>query len=122
MASFDRRTKIVATIGPASSNEEVLFRLIEAGMDAARLNFSHGKHEDHGTSAGCIRDASSALSRPIALIADLQGPKLRIGDLDAPVELEVGETVVVAGGDAAKKDDLPVAPAVLGSVLDPGTD
>ena len=122
MPVFDRRTKIVATIGPASSDDEVLFRLIEAGMDAARLNFSHGKHADHGTNAGRVRDAGAALGRPLALIADLQGPKLRIGDLDAPVELEVGETVVVAGGDAVRADDLPVAPAVLGSVLEPDTD
>jgi pyruvate kinase len=122
MAAFDRRTKIVATLGPASSAEEVLFRLIEAGMDAARLNFSHGAHEDHGASAKRVRDVQSALSRPLALIADLQGPKLRIGDLDGPVYLEVGETVVVAGGDIAREDDLPVAPAVLGSVLEPGID
>jgi pyruvate kinase len=122
MPAYDRRTKIVATLGPASSDDEVLFRLIEAGMDAARLNFSHGRHEDHGTSARRVRDAGAALGRPLAVIADLQGPKLRIGDLDAPVELEVGETVVVAGGAAAKKDDLPVAPAVLGSVLETGTD
>jgi pyruvate kinase len=122
MPAYDRRTKIVATLGPASSDDEVLFRLIEAGMDAARLNFSHGKHADHGSSATRVREAGAALSRPLALIADLQGPKLRIGELDAPVELEVGETVVVAGADAAKKDDLPVAPAVLGSVLAAGTD
>jgi pyruvate kinase len=122
MASFDRRTKIVATIGPASSNEEVLFRLIEAGMDAARLNFSHGTHDDHVANAKRVRDVQSAISRPLALIADLQGPKLRIGDLTAPVQLEIGETVVVAGGDAVRVDDLPVAPAVLGSVLAPEHD
>jgi pyruvate kinase len=119
MPAFDRRTKIVATIGPASAGEEMLSRLIEAGMDAARLNFSHGTHADHGASAKRVRDAQSALSRPLALIADLQGPKLRIGDLVAPVELEVGERVVVAGGDSIKPDDLPVAPAVLGGVLAP---
>jgi pyruvate kinase len=122
MLAHDRRTKIVATIGPASSDEEVLFRLIEAGMDAARLNFSHGTHDDHVASAAKVRDAQSALSRPLALIADLQGPKLRIGDLLAPVELEVGERVVVAGSDSARGDDLPIAPAVLGSVLRPETD
>jgi len=119
MAGFDRRTKIVATIGPASSSEEMLHRLIEAGMDAARLNFSHGTHADHVLSATRVRDAQSALGRPLALIADLQGPKLRIGDLVAPVELEVGDRVVVAGGDSARPDDLPVAPAVLGTVLVP---
>jgi pyruvate kinase len=122
MASFDRRTKIVATIGPASSNDEMLFRLIEAGMDGARLNFSHGTHDDHVANAKRVRDVQSAISRPLALIADLQGPKLRIGDLVAPVQLEIGETVVVAGGDAVRVDDLPVAPAVLGSVLAPEHD
>ena len=119
MPAFDRRTKIVATIGPASSGEDVLVRLIEAGMDAARLNFSHGTHADHGESASLVRTAQSALGRPLALIADLQGPKLRIGDLVAPVELEVGERIMVAGGDSVKPDDLPVAPAVLGGVLAP---
>jgi len=118
MASFDRRTKIVATIGPASSGEHMLFRLIEAGMDGARLNFSHGTYDDHTASARRVRDAQAAISRPLALIADLQGPKLRIGDLTAPVELEIGETVVVAGGDSVRLDDLPVAPAVLGAVLE----
>jgi pyruvate kinase len=122
MATFDRRTKIVATIGPSSSSEEMLFRLIEAGMDAARLNFSHGTHDDHTANAQRIRDVQSAVSRPLALIADLQGPKLRIGDLVAPVHLEIGETVVVAGGESARVDDLPVAPAVLGSVLAPEHD
>jgi pyruvate kinase len=122
MAFFDRRTKIVATIGPASSNEDVLFRLIEAGMDGARLNFSHGTHDDHVANAQRVRDVQAAVSRPLALIADLQGPKLRIGDLSAPVELQIGETVVVAGGDSVRVDDLPVAPAVLGSVLAPEHD
>jgi pyruvate kinase len=122
MAQFDRRTKIVATIGPASSTEEMLFRLIEAGMDAARLNFSHGTHEDHAKSAARVRDVQASLSRPLALIADLQGPKLRIGDLVAPVELEVGEKVCVAGEESARGDDLPVAPSVLGSVLKAGVD
>ena len=122
MPAFDRRTKIVATIGPASSSEEMLFRLIEAGMDAARLNFSHGTHDDHIASAKLVREAQQAITRPLAIVADLQGPKLRIGELPAPVELEVGETVVVSGADSARVDDLPVAPAVLGSVLKPGSD
>ncbi|MDQ3670903.1 MAG: pyruvate kinase [Actinomycetota bacterium] len=117
MASFDRRTKIVATLGPASSGEGAISRLIEAGMDGARLNFSHGEHEDHGASARLVRDAQEAFGRPLALIADLQGPKLRIGELSAPVELEVGDSVTVADEGAAKADDIPVAPAVLGSVL-----
>ena len=120
MAALARRTKIVATIGPASSEPGVLERLIDAGMDGARLNFSHGTHEDHGESARRVREAQKAAGRPLALIADLCGPKLRIGDLPAPVVVEAGEKVVVAGEDAAREGDLPVAPAALGAVLQPG--
>ena len=122
MAPSARRTKIVATIGPASAGEDVLARLIAAGMDGARLNFSHGTHEDHGESARLIRAAQESAGRPLALIADLQGPKVRIGDLEHPVVVRPGDDVVVAGEDAARDGDLPVAPAVLGSVLEVGQD
>jgi pyruvate kinase len=122
MAALDRRTKIVATIGPASSEASVLAGLIEAGMDGARLNFSHGTHEEHGESARRIREAQAAAGRPLALIADLQGPKIRIGDLPAPVALAVDDSVVVAGEDDAREGDLPVAPSVFGTVLEPDRD
>jgi pyruvate kinase len=122
MPSPPRRTKIVATIGPASAEEDVLTRLIAAGMDGARLNFSHGRHDDHGEHARRIRAAQEAAGRPLALIADLQGPKVRVGDLDQPVVVRPGDDIVVAGEDAARDGDLPVAPAVLGSVLKPGQD
>ncbi|CAN5688549.1 pyruvate kinase [soil metagenome] len=122
MASFDRRTKIVATLGPASSGEEAISRLIEAGMDGARLNFSHGAHADHGRSARLVRDAQASVGRPLALIADLQGPKLRIGELSVPIELQVGDSIVVADEGSAREGDLPVAPAVLGAVLAPDQD
>ena len=118
----DCRTKIVATIGPASSSPEVLTALIEAGMDGARLNLSHGTQEDHARSAQLVREVEAAAGRPIALIADLQGPKLRVGDLDADVTLATGDSIVIAGEDAAQPDDVPVSPAVLGSVLQPGND
>jgi pyruvate kinase len=117
MPAPDRRTKIVATIGPASAGDQALARLIEAGMDGARLNFSHGTREEHGERARRVRAAQAEAGRPLALIADLQGPKLRIGELSKPVDLEVGDAVVVAGEDSARGDDLPVAPAALGSVL-----
>ena len=119
MARHDRRTKIVATIGPASNDEETLGRLVEAGMDGARLNFSHGTQDEHRENAGRVREVQAAAGRSLALIADLQGPKVRIGDLDAPVELEAGEEVVVAGEESRREGDLPVAPDVLGSVLEP---
>ena len=76
-----RRTKIVATIGPVSSSRETLLALSEAGMNAARLNFSHGTHEEHAEGTRLVREIEAEVGRPIAVIADLQGPKVRIGEL-----------------------------------------
>jgi pyruvate kinase len=116
----DRRTKIVATIGPASSEPDRLAALVEAGMDGVRLNFSHGTHADHELSARRAREVQKDAGRPLALIADLQGPKIRIGDLEKPTDLEPGDKIVVAGESLCGVDDLPVAPDVLGSVLEAG--
>ena len=74
-----RRTKIIATLGPASSTMEVLARLHQAGADVFRLNFSHGTHDDHAASIAMIRDLESKFDRPIGILADVQGPKLRVG-------------------------------------------
>jgi pyruvate kinase len=115
-----RRTKIVATIGPASGSKEMIESLIRAGMDGARLNFSHGSHEDHAARAKVIREKQEEVRRPVALIADLQGPKLRIGDLAEPIVLERGQDVVVAGGKESTNGRLPVSPSVIGEVLRPG--
>jgi len=94
-----RRTKIVATIGPASGNPETLARMIEAGMDVARLNFSHGSHEQHAETAQMVREAAGRAGRPVALLQDLPGPKLRIGPLvEGTVELKVGDKVVFECG------------------------
>ncbi|HET9509464.1 MAG TPA: pyruvate kinase [Gaiellaceae bacterium] len=122
MAVVPRRTKIVATIGPATSSPEVISQLV--GMiDGARLNFSHGTQADHAETARLLRAARAEQERPVALIADLQGPKLRIGELNGDgVVLTRGERVTIAGEDVAREDDLPVAPAVLGSVLQVGHD
>src|SRR4029450_2440738 len=115
MSGSPRRTKIVATIGPSSSSEDALARIIDAGMDGARLNFSHGRHEDHAENARKVRAAQRAAGRPLALIGDLQGPKLRIGELAETVSLRRDESVVVSGEDGAHADDLPVSPSVIGS-------
>ncbi len=115
-----RRTKIVATIGPASSSTDVVAALAGAGMDGARLNFSHGTHETHAERARIVREVQASTGRPLALIADLQGPKLRVGDLSAPMQLTKGEDIVIAGEDAARDGDLPVSPSVIGDVLQPG--
>ena len=95
-----RRTKIVATIGPASRDPEVLVRMVEAGMDVARLNFSHGTHEQHAETARDIRSAAGRAGRPVAILQDLPGPKLRIGKLkDDLVELRSGDLVTFRCGD-----------------------
>ncbi len=115
-----RRTKIVATLGPASSSPEAVRALVAAGMDAARLNFSHGSHPEHAARVRVVREVQSEVGRPLALIADLQGPKLRIGDLAAPVTLARGQEIAVVSQDSARDGDLPVKPAVIGEVLQPG--
>lgn len=92
-----RSTKIVCTIGPACNTEEKLTQLIEAGMNVARLNFSHGTHEDHAANIGRIRRVANRLNRPIALLQDLQGPKIRTGWLKdhEPVELVDGAELII---------------------------
>jgi pyruvate kinase len=118
--SDPRRTKIVGTIGPASGNKETLAALVRAGLDAARLNFSHGTHEQHKERARLVREVQEEVGRPLALIADLQGPKLRIGDLAAPIELKRGEDVVVASDNGQSDGSIPVRPAAISDVLRPG--
>jgi len=121
MASVSpRRTKIVATIGPSCSTPERLDQLVGAGMDAARLNLSHGTHDDHRMRAALVREAQERANRPIALIGDLQGPKIRVGDLSAPMQLTTGERITVVVGADGKEGELPIAPAAIGEVLRPG--
>jgi pyruvate kinase len=118
-----RRTKIVATVGPASDDGDRLAALVEAGANALRLNFSHGTHDDHARRARVVRDLEAASGwRTLALIADLQGPKLRVAQLAEPMTLTVDEEVVVAGTDGARDGMIPVAPSVIGDVLKPGDD
>jgi pyruvate kinase len=120
LADTRRRTKIVATIGPSSCTPDQLRWLVDAGMDAARLNFSHGLHTEHTERARLVREVQEESRRPLALIADLQGPKLRVGELKYPVTLARGQEVVVTPGEASTDGELPVSPAVVGEVLEPG--
>src|SRR5215203_521607 len=116
-----RKTKIVATIGPASSDPAMLETLVDAGANAMRLNFSHGRHEDHAERARVVREIEAASGwRTLALIADLQGPKLRVAELPEPVTLTRDQEVLVAGADRARDGAIPVAPSVIGDVLQPG--
>jgi pyruvate kinase len=94
-----RRTKIVATIGPACRDLETLTRMVEAGLDVARLNFSHGNRELHAENADLVRRAATAAGRQVAILQDLPGPKIRIGSLEDDVaELKPGEKLVLLCG------------------------
>lgn len=88
-----RRTKIIATLGPASSTPDVLARLFQAGADVFRLNFSHGTQDDHAARIVMIRDLEARFDRPIGILADVQGPKLRVGQFaGGRVQLQTGQT------------------------------
>lgn len=91
-----RRTKIVATLGPASSEVEVIDRLIEAGVDVVRLNFSHGTAEDHVRRAELVRERARAHGRAVGVLADLQGPKIRIGKFaEGKIQLREGDSFIL---------------------------
>jgi pyruvate kinase len=117
-----RRTKIVATIGPASRDPDTLARMVAAGLDVARLNFSHGDREMHAENAARVRAASAAVGRPVAILQDLPGPKLRIGPLvDDRVELKPGERLVLVCGstDPGNETRMSVSWAGLAECVDP---
>src|SRR6478672_3774146 len=91
-----RRAKIVCTLGPAVSTPERIRELVDAGMDVARLNMSHGSHEDHRRSYDLVRQASDASGHGVGIIADLQGPKIRLETfVDGKVRLETGSEFVI---------------------------
>ena len=105
---MQRRTKIVCTLGPASWSPERIDSLIAAGMDVARINFSHGDLERHAETIRNVREASVRAGRPIAVLGDLQGPKIRVGVLPEPVELKPGDRVVFAPeGEHVPGEELP---------------
>ncbi|MDZ4159269.1 MAG: pyruvate kinase, partial [Anaerolineaceae bacterium] len=98
---MDRKVKIVATIGPSCSDETTLSSLIQAGMDVARLNFSHGNHAAHAEYIGSIRKLSTKLGKPVAILQDLQGPKLRVGRLpESGIALKADQIVTLMPADA----------------------
>ena len=95
-----RKAKIVCTLGPATNTYEQIRTLIEAGMNVARMNFSHGTHDDHAQVYANIRRAAEDLGRNVAVLVDLQGPKIRLGKFsDGPHQLEVGESLTITTED-----------------------
>jgi pyruvate kinase len=101
---LNRRAKIIATLGPASQDEGVLARLAAAGMNVARLNFSHGTHEEHAQRIAALRRISEKAGLPIGILQDLQGPKIRVGDLPVPLQLAEGESVVLYASHVARPE------------------
>ncbi len=95
-----RRAKVVCTLGPATSSRESMFALVEAGMDVARLNMSHGDHADHAVSYALVREASDAVGRGVGILADLQGPKIRLARFaSGPVDIAEGDTFIITTDD-----------------------
>jgi len=94
-----RRTKIVATLGPATSSEENIASLVRVGVDVTRFNFSHGDRNTHLKNANVVRDTARELGRNVAILQDIQGPKIRTGDVEGGTELVAGNRVTIAAGD-----------------------
>jgi len=117
-----RRTKIVATIGPASRDPETLALMVEAGVDVVRLNFSHGNREEHAENAELVRAAASRVGRQVALLQDLPGPKIRIGRLHEDIaELKPGERLVLTcdGSSLGDGERMSVSWGGLPAAVDP---
>jgi pyruvate kinase len=92
-------TKIVCTLGPASISRTAIRSLMEAGLSVARVNFSHATHEQHRATIALVREVAAELERPVAILGDLQGPKIRLGDLPEPIEVHTGEDLVLVSGE-----------------------
>ncbi|MGI8546440.1 MAG: pyruvate kinase [Gemmatimonadaceae bacterium] len=103
-----RRTKIVCTLGPATSTRESIRAIAEAGMNVARLNFSHGTHADHAERIDMVRSVSRELGRPIAILGDLQGPRIRIGNLEQSIPLAPGDDIILVHEGEENPGDVPV--------------
>jgi pyruvate kinase len=115
-----RNTKIIATLGPSSNTEGMVRELIRSGMNIARLNFSHGTHEDHAALIKMIRQLSKEMGSPVGILQDLQGPKIRVGDLpNGPINLTAGMEVTILTHPLLKDDITPAGEAIF-PVLLPG--
>jgi pyruvate kinase len=88
-----KKTKIVVTLGPVTANETMIERLIKKGVDVFRLNFSHGDHEVHKNSIKMIREISKRIGREVAILQDISGPKVRIGEIDGVLHIKKGDTI-----------------------------
>jgi pyruvate kinase len=117
-----RKAKIICTIGPSSSSEEIIKKMVLDGMDVARLNFSHGTHHDHGQLIDMIRKASDELGRPVAILQDLCGPKIRVGEIPHPgIQLSPGQSLILTTDKKPARDNrVPVSYSGLPSQVKAG--
>ena len=114
------RAKIICTIGPASRSQDTLRALVDAGLNVARINFSHGTHEEHAAAFAAIRRVAAERNRPIAILGDLQGPRIRIGDLEAPVTVQEGEDVIFSPEGIERPGEIPITYAACADDVDVG--
>lgn len=115
------RTKIVATVGPATATRDAVAAICRAGVNVVRINFAHGDAAGHREVVGWVREVAAELDTPIAVLADLAGPKIRIGTLPEPVALEEGREVVLVPADEAEGDELPTTYPQLAQDVEPGS-
>src|SRR6185312_4617312 len=120
---MSRRAKIVATLGPATSSPDQIGALVAAGLDVARLNMSHGDHDGHQAAYEAVRAASDASGRSVGVLADLQGPKIRLGRFAAgPVTLTAGQEFTITGQDVpGDQNEVSVSYPGLAGDVQPGT-
>ncbi|MGL4649099.1 MAG: pyruvate kinase, partial [Caldilineaceae bacterium] len=97
-------TDIIATLGPACASVETLAEMMRAGMSVARMNFSHGDYAFHSRMAALVREAAHVVGKPVALLADLQGAKVRLGWLQAPVDIRNGQQVILVGPEVDARE------------------
>jgi pyruvate kinase len=114
------RTKIVCTLGPSSSTRDALRGLVGAGLNVARINFSHSTHEQHAATIALVRDVAAETKRPIAILGDLQGPRIRIGELGQPRDLPDGSDVVFAPEGQENGAEIPVTYEALADDINDG--
>jgi pyruvate kinase len=117
---YHPRTKIVCTLGPATRTREAIRALMQAGMNVARVNFSHGTHAQHAETIKVVREVAHELGQPVALLGDLQGPRIRIGDLPAKRNLEVGQQVTLVPEGQEQGDEIPITYEALADDVQPG--
>lgn len=122
MLTLLHRTKIVATLGPASNSYDAIANLVKAGMSVARLNFSHGSYDDHAHTVSLLRSISEELDTPITILQDLQGPKIRVGQLPGAISLQAGEsvTLVPMSENNNQPDTIPIDYPYLAEEAHPG--